>query len=65
MEEQLAAEVKAKNLTSKVSPHLDTNIEVARLFLPVQIAVSGGMGEPGTIRISSASLARKRNQRNL
>jgi RNA 3'-terminal phosphate cyclase (ATP) len=51
--------------TSKLSPHLVTNIEVARLFLPVQIAVSGGMDQPGTIRISGASLARKRNQRNL
>jgi RNA 3'-terminal phosphate cyclase (ATP) len=45
--------------TCKVTAHLITNIEVVKLFLPVQIAVSGEMGEPGTIRISGASLPRQ------
>ena len=43
--------------TSKVTLHLITNIEVVKLFLPVEIAVSGEIGVPGTIRIAGAPLS--------
>ncbi|HUT40573.1 MAG TPA: RNA 3'-terminal phosphate cyclase [Gammaproteobacteria bacterium] len=37
--------------TSEVTLHLLTNADVIRCFLPVAIAVSGVVGEPGTIRV--------------
>ena len=37
--------------TSEVTLHLLTNADVIRCFLPVAIAVSGVVGEPGTVRV--------------
>jgi RNA 3'-phosphate cyclase len=46
--------------TSQVTPHLTTNIEVVKLFLPVEIAVSGEIGQPGMIRVTGIPLERSR-----
>ena len=45
--------------TSKVTQHLITNVEVATLILPADIAVSGDIGRPGTLRVSGAPLSAK------
>jgi RNA 3'-terminal phosphate cyclase (ATP) len=46
--------------TSKVTQHLITNVQVVKLFLPVEIAVVEEIGQPGTIRISGASFTPER-----
>ncbi len=40
--------------TSKLTPHLTTNIEIIRMFLPASIDIEGAMGQPASIRIGSA-----------
>jgi RNA 3'-terminal phosphate cyclase (ATP) len=48
--------------TSKITPHLTTNIEIVKLFLPVSIAVEGAIDQPGWIHIrSTESAIRKRS----
>jgi RNA 3'-terminal phosphate cyclase (ATP) len=37
--------------TSKITEHIQTNAEVIRLFLPVEIRVVGLIGEPGSVQI--------------
>jgi RNA 3'-terminal phosphate cyclase (ATP) len=37
--------------TSQVTKHLVTNAEVIRAFLPVDINISGEIGEPGIVRV--------------
>ena len=37
--------------TSQITPHLATNAEVIRAFLPVEIEIQGTLGEPGVVRI--------------
>ena len=38
---------------SRITQHLLTNVDVVRLFLPVNIAVHGDVGSPGWVRILS------------
>lgn len=40
--------------TAEVTPHLLTNAEVIRKFLPVRIDIDGAAGAPGTLRIVPA-----------
>jgi RNA 3'-terminal phosphate cyclase (ATP) len=42
--------------TARVTPHLITNIEVVKRFLPVEIAVNGEIGQPGMFRIGGVPL---------
>jgi RNA 3'-terminal phosphate cyclase (ATP) len=42
--------------TTKVTQHLLTNAEVIHRFLPVQIDISGEIGEPGFINVTPAPL---------
>ena len=38
--------------TSQITPHLLTNAEIIRAFLPVEIAIDGEIGESGSIRVT-------------
>ncbi len=38
---------------ARVTPHLVTNCEVVRRFLPIEIDIAGALGEPGRFRIVS------------
>jgi RNA 3'-phosphate cyclase len=40
--------------TACITPHLITNVEVVRAFLPVDIVVEGLLGQPGIVRIHGA-----------
>jgi RNA 3'-phosphate cyclase len=40
--------------TESITPHLLTNVEVVRAFLPVDIAVEGSIGQRGMVRICGA-----------
>jgi RNA 3'-terminal phosphate cyclase (ATP) len=40
--------------TSRITRHLVTNAEVIRRFLPTRIAIEGGEGHPGEVRIEPA-----------
>lgn len=42
--------------TSRITQHLLTNIDMVRLFLPVDITVRGDIGSPGRVRISGHAL---------
>jgi RNA 3'-terminal phosphate cyclase (ATP) len=37
--------------TAGITQHLVTNVDVVRAFLPVDIAIEGAVGQPGTVRI--------------
>jgi RNA 3'-phosphate cyclase len=41
--------------TSQVSEHLLTNAEILRAFLPVEIDIQAGIGEPGLVRVQPAA----------
>lgn len=45
--------------TSRITPHLLTNMDVVRLFLPVDISVHGDIGSPGVVRIRGHALKRE------
>jgi RNA 3'-terminal phosphate cyclase (ATP) len=40
--------------TARVSRHLLTNAAVLRSFLPIDIEINGGEGEPGRVRVQPA-----------
>ncbi len=42
--------------TSRITQHLLTNVDIVRLFLPVDIAVRGDIGSPGRVRIRGHTL---------
>jgi len=37
--------------TSQITPHLLTNAEIIRLYLPAKIEIIGEAGQPGIIRM--------------
>jgi RNA 3'-terminal phosphate cyclase (ATP) len=45
------AEGSSEFRTSQVTQHLLTNAEVIRAFLPVEIDIQGGIGEPGWVKV--------------
>jgi RNA 3'-phosphate cyclase len=42
---------------ARITPHLVTNTDIVRLFLPVEITISGEIGMPGRVRIAGTSTA--------
>lgn len=49
---------KSEVRSSRITQHLTTNAEVVKMFLPVSIAIDGKIGQPGSIRIDGANVAR-------
>ncbi len=37
--------------TARITPHLTTNADIIRLFLPVDIEIAGALDAPGTVRV--------------
>lgn len=41
----------SRMVVSRITQHLLTNLDVARLFLPIEVMVEGEPGEPGTVTV--------------
>ena len=44
--------------TSAITRHLVTNVEVVRVFLPVEVGVVGEIGRPGTVTVAGRAPGR-------